>query len=102
MELIYGMYIGFVRWYEPTMVTSLIALGLLMAIGGYLVGRKATSNHVTQGALVGLTGVIFYVVVSSAIAQTEDLVVSLQYWLEHCAKVAGGAIGGYIALRQAE
>ncbi len=100
MELVYGMYISFVRWYEPTMLTSVAALGLLMAIGGYLVGRKAKSNHVAQGALVGLTGVVFYVVVLNTIAQAEAVVFGLQYWLEHCAKVSGGAIGGYIALRQ--
>ncbi len=101
MELIYGMYISFIRWYEPTMITSLIALGLLMLIGGYLVGRKANSNHILQGALVGLTGVIFYIIVSKILAENEDASMGLQYWLEHVVKITGGASGGYIAPKKA-
>jgi len=83
------------------MTTSLIALGFLMVIGGYLVGIKANSDHVLQGALVGLTGVLFYIIILKIMGESEEVSMGLQFWLEHVAKIAGGAVGGYIALKKA-
>ncbi|MCB0668760.1 MAG: hypothetical protein KDC80_23210 [Saprospiraceae bacterium] len=101
MEFIYGMYISFIRWYEATMLTSLLALGFLMAIGGYLVARKADSKHLLQGASVGLVGVLFYLFVTTVlISDNGQVTYGLQFWLEDVAKIGGGVIGGYIALRQ--
>lgn len=59
MEFIYGLYIGVIRWYEPNSLTSVVALGFLMVTGGFLLGGKVNSNHLIQGALVGLVGVFF-------------------------------------------
>ena len=101
MEFIYGLYISFIRWYAPTILTSMAALGLLMFIGGYLVGRKVNSRHVLQGALVGLTGVLFYVIVTMLMNPEEGQVIyGLSFWLEDLAKIGGGAIGAYLALKQ--
>ena len=102
LEFVYGIYIGIIRWYEPTMLSSLVALGTLMLLGGYMVGRKAKAKHIIQGALVGFTGVLFLVIVSTMMGKIEDLSVGLQFWLEHLAKIAGGAIGGFIALKQSQ
>jgi putative membrane protein (TIGR04086 family) len=99
MEFIYGLYISFIRWYEPSILTSVIALGFLMVIGGYLVGRKANSKHLIQGALVGLVGVLFYVFIMIIMQPDSGQVSSdLQFWLENLAKIGGGAIGGYLSI----
>jgi len=101
IEFGYGIYISFIRWYEPTILTSLVTLGGLMLIGGFLVGRKANSKHIIQGALVGFTGVLFYVIVTTLMKPEEGQISSgLQVWLEHLGKISGGAIGGYLGLRQ--
>ena len=101
VEIIYALYISFVRWYAPTILTSMAALGLLMFIGGYLVGQKVNSRHVLQGALVGLTCVLFYVIVTMLMNPEEGQVIyGLSFWLEDLAKIGGGAIGAYLALKQ--
>lgn len=101
MELIYGIYIGFIRWYEPNLLANSFTLGILMLIGGYWVGSKATTNPIIQGALVGLTGVLFYMVVVLIIQPDASQMPSiLHVFIENLAKILGGALGGYIALRQ--
>lgn len=101
MELIYGIYIGFIRWYEPNLSANSFTLGILMLIGGYWAGRKANKTHILQGALVGLTGVLFYIIVVLMIQPDASQMPSiLHVFIENLAKILGGALGGYIALRQ--
>lgn len=101
MELIYGIYIGFIRWYAPNFLANACTLGGLMLIGGYWVGRKAKTKHIIQGALVGLTGVFFYIIAVLIIQPDQSQMPSnLQTFIENLAKILGGALGGYIALRQ--
>lgn len=101
VEIVYALYISFIRWYEPTMLTSLFTLGGLMLLGGFLVGRKANTKHILQGALVGLTGVLFYIIVTTIMKPDEEQISSnLQVYLEHLVKISGGAIGGYLGLKQ--
>ena len=97
VEIVFALYISFIRWYEPTMLTSIFTLGGLMLFGGFLVGRKANSKHIIQGALVGLTGVLFYVIVTKIMQPDEEQISSdLQVYLEHLVKISGGALGGYL------
>lgn len=100
MEITYGLYISFLRWYEESLITSFLALGLLMLFGGYWVGRKASSLKTLQGALVGVTGVIFYLVISFSLADSEEVSTGLQFWMEHIAKIGGGALGGFLASKR--
>lgn len=101
MEFIYGIYIGFIRWYAPNLLANACTLGGLMLIGGYWVGRKATKNHILQGALVGLTGVLFYIIVVLMIQPDASQMPSiLHILLENLAKILGGAIGGYLSFNQ--
>lgn len=101
MELIYGIYIGMIRWYAPNFLANACTLGGIMLIGGYWVGRKANKNHILQGALVGLTGVLFYIIVVLMIQPDASQIPSiLHVFIENPAKILGGALGGYIALRQ--
>jgi putative membrane protein (TIGR04086 family) len=100
MEITYGLYISFIRWYEESIITSFLALGILMLIGGYWVGRKVSSNKILQGALVGVTGVIFYLIISFSLAESEAVYTGLQFWMEHLAKIGGGALGGFLASKR--
>lgn len=101
MELVYGIYISLIRWYAPNLLANACTLGGLMLIGGYRVGRKANKNHILQGALVGLTGVLFYTVVVLIIQpDTSQMPSILHVFLENLAKILGGALGGYLALSQ--
>ncbi|WP_296700439.1 TIGR04086 family membrane protein [Algoriphagus sp.] len=100
MEIIYGIYISFIRWYEESLMTSFIALAILMFIGGYWVAKKTLSNKILQGALVGVVGVIFYLIVSILLADGEDVSTGLQFWMEHLAKIGGGALGGFFAKKR--
>ncbi|MCB0599888.1 MAG: TIGR04086 family membrane protein [Saprospiraceae bacterium] len=103
IEVIYGLYIGFIRWYEESILTSVLALVFLMVIGGYLVARKAHSKHLLQGALVGLVGVLFYIVVAAVLTPDDgQAFFGLQFWLEDLTKIGGGAFGGYLGLKQGE
>ena len=100
MEITYGLYISFLRWYEESLITSFLALGLLMLFGGYWVGRKASSHKTLQGALVGVTGVIFYLVITFSLADSEEVSTGFQFWMEHIAKIGGGALGGFLASKR--
>jgi len=100
MEITYGIYISFIRWYEPNLLSSFLALGVLMLLGGFWVGRKATSNKILQGSLVGVVGVLFYLIVSFALMDSEKFSTGLQFWIEHLAKIGGGATGGFLASRK--
>jgi hypothetical protein len=74
---------------------------------GYLAARKAESHRVLTGVLIGLVGVAIYVG-SNFIAQMmgavpPDRVVPPAYLfpLAHALKLAGGALGGYLADKRA-
>ncbi len=99
VELTYVVFIKFIRWYEPTPVLNFLALGLLMACGGYLVGRKAQEKQILQGALVGVVGVLFYLFGTMNMYLSGELPIDLLYFLDHLNKIAWGAFGGYLALR---
>jgi putative membrane protein (TIGR04086 family) len=99
MEFIYGIYIALIRWYEPNLLANSCTLGGLMLIGGYWVGRKANTKHIIQGALVGLIGVLFYIIIVLIIQPDESQMPSdLHVFLENLAKILGGALGGYLGL----
>jgi putative membrane protein (TIGR04086 family) len=101
MELIYGIYIGFIRWYAPNLLANACTLGGLMLVGGYWVGRKAKTKTIIQGASVGLTGVVFYIIVVLIIQPDESqMPPNFHVFIENSAKILGGAIGGYLSLSQ--
>ena len=100
LEVLYGLYITFIRWYDSTTFFNLLSINILMLIGGYIVGRKAASNRVLQGALVGVVGASFYVIATLSMVTKGQLAVDLSYFLEHFLKIASGALGGYLAMRQ--
>ncbi|MEN2283485.1 TIGR04086 family membrane protein [Algoriphagus sp. SE2] len=100
VEITYGIFISFIRWYEESLITSFIALALLMLLGGYWVASQALSNKILHGALVGVTGVVFYLIVSNLLAPSEEISTGLQFWVEHLAKIGGGALGGFLSQRK--
>lgn len=100
LEILYALYITFIRWYDSTTFFNLLSINILMLLGGYVVGRKASSKWVLQGALVGVVGALFYIFATFGMVTNGDLAIDLQYILEHFLKIASGALGGYLASRQ--
>ena len=95
IEFLYVIYILFIRWYEPTVLLNFIALGILMASGGYLVGRKAPEKQVLQDALVGLTGVMFFILVTMNKYLSGESSINILYFMDHVNKIIWGSAGGF-------
>jgi putative membrane protein (TIGR04086 family) len=72
---------------------------------GYWAARGAPRSHVLNGFLAGLAGVLLYVALTAvgAAATHQDFSASLRpaYLLAHALKLAGGAVGGWLAARKA-
>jgi TctA family transporter len=71
---------------------------------GYWAARGAPRSHVLNGFLAGLAGVLLYLclAVVGAAATHRDLWASMTpaYLLAHALKLAGGAVGGWLASRK--
>jgi putative membrane protein (TIGR04086 family) len=71
---------------------------------GWWAARGAPRSQVLNGFLAGLAGVLLYlclVVVGSAVAHTDPMAsMTPPYLLAHALKLAGGALGGWLAGRK--
>jgi putative membrane protein (TIGR04086 family) len=71
---------------------------------GYWAARGAPRSQVLNGFLTGLAGVVLYLclVMAGAAATHTDPLASLTpaYLLAHALKMAGGAVGGWLAGRR--
>jgi hypothetical protein len=71
---------------------------------GWWVGRSAPKAPVLNGFLVGAAGVALYLAlgIGAALATHRDPAASLTpaYLLAHALKMAGGAVGGWLASRR--
>jgi putative membrane protein (TIGR04086 family) len=77
---------------------------LMLIPFGWWAARGAPRSHVLNGLLAGLAGVVIYVcltAIGAAVTHT-DFSASLRpaYLLAHALKLAGGAIGGWLAARR--
>ena len=72
---------------------------------GWWAARGATRSQVLNGVLAGLSGVVIYLCLTGigAAVTHQDLSASLRpaYLLAHALKLAGGAVGGWLAARKA-
>ena len=100
VEFLYAIFIKFIRWYEPTVFLNFLALGILMTLGGYFVGRKAKEKRILQGALVGVTGVLFFIFATMHKYLSGEFSIDSIYFLDHLNKIIWGSTGGFIALLQ--
>jgi putative membrane protein (TIGR04086 family) len=80
LELTIGLFIG----------TAIVALWL---------GKKLTSHQVLTGVLFGLCTILVYVIitVSAELAGAIQINYDLSYFVKHIVKIAGGALGGFVA-----
>lgn len=60
----------------------------------YWVCRRVESHHVLQGALVGVVGILIFVLITQAEPEPP------LYILAHALKMVGGALGGHLAKRK--
>jgi putative membrane protein (TIGR04086 family) len=71
---------------------------------GWWAGRGAPRSEVLNGFLAGLAGVLLYVCLAAggAVATHRDLSAAMTpaYLLAHALKLAGGAVGGWLAARR--
>jgi hypothetical protein len=71
---------------------------------GWWAARGAPRSHVLNGLLAGLAGVLLYLclAVGGAAAAHRDLwaTITPAYLLAHALKLAGGAVGGWLAGRK--
>jgi putative membrane protein (TIGR04086 family) len=71
---------------------------------GWWAARGAPRSHVLNGLLAGLAGVLLYLclAVGGAAAAHRDLwaTITPAYLLAHALKLAGGAVGGWLAARR--
>jgi hypothetical protein len=71
---------------------------------GWWAARGAPRSHVLNGALTGLAGVALYLLVGlagSAVTHRSPMEsMTPAYLLAHALKVAGGAVGGWLAGRK--
>ena len=60
------------------------------------VAKKATSQFVQHGFLVGFTAFVIYMIPMVLSGAAQPLV----YWIAHAMKILGGVTGGYVAARR--
>jgi putative membrane protein (TIGR04086 family) len=77
---------------------------VVLAAFGWWAARGAPRSHVLNGFLAGLSGVVLYLALAivGALASHRDPWASLTpaYLLAHALKLAGGAVGGWLAARK--
>ncbi|MEZ4898970.1 MAG: hypothetical protein R2806_19160 [Saprospiraceae bacterium] len=101
-----GIYLWFVHQFYPVVYTNHFNQhGRLRSRdvywGAIWSEKKVNSSMYLQGALVEVDRCLFYVVVTTLMKPEEGQVVyGLSFWLEDLAKIGGGAIGAYLALKQ--
>jgi hypothetical protein len=90
--------------YEPSTLVLSSYLFLGLAVGGWWVGSKASSNKVLQGGLVGVASAVAYVVITTpfVIAGKLEMTYDFLYFWFHGIKILGGASGGLLALTLAK
>lgn len=72
----------------------MLELGAAMALSGWWVAaRKARSNRLMHGLLVGVAAVVLYEILTFR----QPIPVDLGYILVHVLKVAAGGLGGWFA-----
>ncbi len=95
LELIYGVYITFIKWYESGVIVDLFSINLLIFIGGCIIGNMVNSRYVLQGALVGVVAALFYVGATLNMVIDGNLPIDFAYFREGILKIISGALGGY-------
>jgi hypothetical protein len=77
---------------------------LVLVAFGYWAARGAPRSQVLNGFLAGLAGMLLYLclAIRGAAAAHRDLWASMTpaYLLAHALKLAGGAVGGWLAARK--
>jgi putative membrane protein (TIGR04086 family) len=77
---------------------------LMLIPFGWWAARGAPRSQVLNGFLAGLAGVALYLCLTAvaAVVTRQDLSASLRpaYLLAHALKLAGGAVGGWLAARR--
>ena len=99
LEVLYGLFLVFVlgaaeQAYRPIGLSSGF---VVMAIGGFFVGRTATWRPVLQGGLVGVAAVLFYTALTTPGVIGGQLVVTGVFVLNHLLKILGATAGGWVA-----
>ncbi len=78
---------------------------LVLIALGYWAARGAPRSHLLNGFLAGLAGVLLYLclAIAGAAATHRDPSATFTpaYLLAHALKLAGGAVGGWLAARRA-
>lgn len=107
LEICYGVFILAVLGSNAAAyeVLGLLGAAVFMMVGGLFVGWKSDRQPGLQGAMVGGTAMIFYLVlfgvftilgVDMGEAGASEPVPWGLWWLNHGLKVVGGAVGGFI------
>ena len=78
----------------------LAELFVVLALFGLWVARKAATQPVLHGVLVGVAAVLIYELLVEIVAFGKPVPRNLLYFTAHAVKIAGGAAGGWIAARQ--
>ena len=81
---------------QPSPLWVFPMLTIFMAFGGYKVAKKAQSQKIAQGALVGILGTIVYALITMGMVINGEIELDLTYWAGHGLKVAGGVFGAYL------
>jgi hypothetical protein len=73
-----------------------LALFCVPALFGHWVARKAPSQPVLNGLLVGVAAVLIY----EALVFRQPIPRGVSYFVAHALKIAGGVVGGWSVARQ--
>jgi putative membrane protein (TIGR04086 family) len=76
---------------------TLLWLGSVMALAGWVVARTARAHRVLHGLLVGVGTMLIYEIVSTLQGLREP--VGWLWLAAHVVKILGGAVGGWFAER---
>jgi len=101
IEIVVLLVLNFVvlPLYEPHANTVTFVLFASMLVGGLWVARKAESRFILQGALVGVAAIVIYSVMTIPFVLSGELVFDMRFFVNHIAKILGGAAGGLVAGR---
>ena len=94
--------VGLDKLGDPANVPA--ALGYSIVVASFVapllltqwVAKRASSQLVLHGALVGFTAFVIYMIPMALSGETQPPI----YWAAHAAKIVGGLTGGYVAARR--
>ncbi|WAT16927.1 hypothetical protein OZN62_08230 [Aurantiacibacter sp. MUD11] len=101
VELLYAVYVYYLATadlvgYKPE---GLAVAFVLFGIGGFWAARPAQDSRLAIGLAVGLVGMLFYYAISMPTVLAGEMEFPLMAWVNHGLKLAGGAVGAFLAGR---